>query len=70
MPGSGGWITADNVHEYFDEDGNWIGEGGEETEALGDGAGRTRGRNEVEGEGEGEGVNGDGPEESKRPRTE
>ncbi|CAG9950285.1 unnamed protein product [Clonostachys rosea f. rosea IK726] len=44
----GGWITADNVHEYFDEDGNWIGEGGEEGEALGDGAGRTRGRNEVE----------------------
>ncbi|CAH0058877.1 unnamed protein product [Clonostachys solani] len=68
MPGSGGWITADNVHEYFDEDGNWRGEGGEESEALGDGAGRTRGRNEVEGEGEG--VNGDGPEESKRPRTE
>jgi nucleotide-sensitive chloride channel 1A len=66
MPGSGGWITADNVHEYFDEDGNWIGEGGEEGEALGDGAGRTRGRNEVEGEG----VNGDGPEDSKRPRTE
>ncbi|KAF4975020.1 hypothetical protein FZEAL_8141 [Fusarium zealandicum] len=27
MPGSGGWITADNVHEYFDEDGNWIGQG-------------------------------------------
>ncbi|KAK4247042.1 glycosyltransferase [Corynascus novoguineensis] len=25
MPGSGGWITAENVHEYFDEDGNWIG---------------------------------------------
>ncbi|KAK4099555.1 glycosyltransferase family 31 protein [Parathielavia hyrcaniae] len=33
MPGSGGWITAENVHEFFDEEGNWIGgneEGGEE----------------------------------------
>lgn len=24
FPGSGGWITASNVHEYFDADGNWI----------------------------------------------
>ena len=39
MPGSSGWITAENVHEYFDEDGNWIGEGGVSGE-LGDGAGR------------------------------
>lgn len=26
MPGSSGWITAENVGEYFDEDGNWIGD--------------------------------------------
>ncbi|KAL2163007.1 hypothetical protein VTH06DRAFT_6843 [Thermothelomyces fergusii] len=32
MPGSGGWITAENVHEYFDEDGNWIGDQGAEEE--------------------------------------
>ncbi|KAI1843969.1 hypothetical protein JX266_009835 [Neoarthrinium moseri] len=70
MPGSSGWITADNVHEYFDADGNWIGEDGVSGE-LGEGAGRVRGRDEVEGEGEG--VNGkeaDGDAENKRPRTE
>ena len=44
MPGSGGWITAENAHEFFDEDGNWRGRGG----SLGEGAGRVRGRDEVE----------------------
>ena len=42
LPGSSGWITAENVGEYFDDDGNWRrgGAGG-----LGPGAGtvRTRG---------------------------
>ncbi|KAL6879068.1 regulator of volume decrease after cellular swelling domain-containing protein [Trichoderma novae-zelandiae] len=74
MPGSGGWITADNVHEYFDADGNWIGgEQGEEEaepEELGAGAGRTRPRDELE---KGEDVNGhvsaEDPE-SKRPRVD
>jgi chloride channel, nucleotide-sensitive, 1A len=70
MPGSGGWITADNVHEYFDEDGNWMGDGaGEEVEELGEGAGRSRPRDELEQSG----VNGhtDGDDsESKRPRLE
>lgn len=42
FPGSGGWITAENVSEYFDAQGNWIG-GEESVEALGDGAGRVRG---------------------------
>lgn len=68
MPGSGGWITADNVHEYFDEDGNWIGEGGE-GEELGEGAGRTRARDEVDGDE----ANGQGQEDdpdNKRPRVE
>ncbi|KFG79928.1 FPD1 [Metarhizium anisopliae] len=67
MPGSGGWITAENVHEYFDEDGNWIGgsNGEGEAEELGDGAGRTRPREEVDDDG----VNGDDAE-SKRPRVE
>ncbi|TGJ85747.1 hypothetical protein E0Z10_g2983 [Xylaria hypoxylon] len=68
MPGSSGWITADNVNEYFDEQGNWIGEDGVSGE-LGDGAGRVRGRDEVEEDG----TNGheeveDG--DTKRPRTE
>lgn len=71
MPGSGGWITAENVNDYFDEDGNWIGGGqggegeGEGGEELGEGAGRTRPREELEADE----VNGDDAE-SKRPRVE
>ncbi|KAM3509036.1 hypothetical protein MY10362_000825 [Beauveria mimosiformis] len=76
MPGSGGWITAENVGEYFDDEGNWIGPGaevgGEEEDAaeLGEGAGRTRARDEIEVH---EGINGHGAEEdaeSKRQRVE
>jgi len=78
FPGSGGWITAENVGEYFDEEGNWIkdgeegGEGEGEGEGLGEGAGRVRTREEMNGGGEGEGVNGHAEEgdESKKPRTE
>ncbi|KAG5978937.1 hypothetical protein E4U55_005726 [Claviceps digitariae] len=75
LPGSGGWITADNVHEYFDEEGNWIGRDNEEAgegggegegEELGDGAGRTRTHEEVDGAN----TNGDEVSESKRPRVE
>jgi nucleotide-sensitive chloride channel 1A len=65
FPGSGGWITAENVSEYFDEEGNWIGEGN----GLGEGAGRVRTRDEVEANG----ANGDHEhesDESKRPRTD
>ena len=65
FPGSGGWITAENVSEYFDEEGNWIGEGN----SLGEGAGRVRTRDEVEANG----VNGNDEHESdetKRPRTD
>lgn len=68
MPGSSGWITAENVSEYFDEDGNWIGGGGAEeanSEELGEGAGRVRAREEINGHG-GADVEG----ENKRPRTE
>lgn len=68
MPGSSGWITAENVSEFFDADGNWIDGGaeGEEAEELGEGAGRVRGRDEINGHGDG--VEEDG--ESKRTRTE
>ena len=45
FPGSGNWITAENLSEYFDENGNWI-RGGVE-ESLGEGAGRIRTRDEV-----------------------
>lgn len=48
MPGSGGWITAENMHEFIDEDGNFIMdddeevEEGDEGEQLGPGAGTVR----------------------------
>lgn len=61
MPGSGGWITAENMHEFVDEEGNWI--GGEDEEELqkqdagngdrelGPGAGTVRSReDEVDGD--------------------
>lgn len=80
MPGSSGWITADNVQDYFDAEGNWIGGGGAEaviSGELGEGAGRVRGRDEVDGGADGEdaagGVNGSeaqGDSDPKRPRTE
>jgi nucleotide-sensitive chloride channel 1A len=66
MPGSGGWITAENVHDYFDEEGNWRGNGS----PLGPGAGTVRAREEEfeleEGEGEADGA---GIEETKWRRT-
>jgi nucleotide-sensitive chloride channel 1A len=67
MPGRGGWITAENVNEYFDEEGNWRGAG----ERLGEGAGSVRRREEDDGE-----VNGHGGaeeiegEETKWRRTD
>lgn len=68
MPGSGGWITADNVNEYFDEEGNWIGQGAGEEEELGEGAGRVRARDEVENDGTTERAADD--TESKRHRVD
>ncbi|PKX97202.1 uncharacterized protein P174DRAFT_439010 [Aspergillus novofumigatus IBT 16806] len=66
MDGSSGWITAENMHEYFDEEGNWIGGGEEPSLPLGPGAGTVRQR-------EGEGAEGDGQgedEEAKWRRTD
>lgn len=73
FPGSGGWITAENVSEYFDADGNWIGEGAG-GEGLGEGAGRVRTRDEADGDdgANGHGVNGHGgggEDDNKRART-
>lgn len=60
MPGSGGWITAENMSEYIDEDGNWIGGEEGEEEHLGPGAGSVRSREEERGlEEEGDGGEGD-----------
>ncbi|KAF9876983.1 fpd1 benzoylformate decarboxylase [Colletotrichum karsti] len=67
FPGSGGWITAENVHLHFDADGNWIGgQDGEEGGELGEGAGRVRGHEEVNGAE----VNGHDDPENKRPRVD
>ncbi|EEP78928.1 predicted protein [Uncinocarpus reesii 1704] len=67
MPGSGGWITAENMHEFFDEEGNWIGEG---RGPLGPGAGSVRPREEDdEGNQAGEDGSGAGAEETKWQRT-
>ena len=41
MPGSGGWITTDNVGDHFDEEGNWRGQW---LQPLGPGAGTVRER--------------------------
>ncbi|KAK1783533.1 regulator of volume decrease after cellular swelling-domain-containing protein [Copromyces sp. CBS 386.78] len=81
MPGSSGWITAENVHEYFDEQGNWLGgddevevdvEGEEEggvSGELGEGAGTVRRREDVEGSTEGGGEK-EEQGESKRARID
>lgn len=81
MPGSGGWITAENVHEYFDEEGNWKGaenggdedgdgDGQDDTEGpLGPGAGSVRTREEGSGAAAGDGADGE-EDETKWRRTD
>jgi nucleotide-sensitive chloride channel 1A len=68
VAGSSGWITAENMNEFFDEDGNWIAGGEPPSFPLGPGAGTVRAR-----EGE-NGVHGDGDggedDEVKWRRTE
>lgn len=53
MPGSSGWITAENVGDFFDEEGNWIGNGEAPGPGLGLGAGTVRA---WEGDEEGKGI--------------
>ena len=64
-PGASGWITAENMHEYVDENGNFRGQviGGDD---LGPGAGTVRPRED--GEDNSNGANGDG-HENKYYRT-
>ncbi|KAL0466902.1 regulator of volume decrease after cellular swelling domain-containing protein [Neurospora intermedia] len=82
MPGSSGWITAENVHEYFDEQGNWIGgedeveieiegeeDGGVDGGELGEGAGTVRRREDVEDPADGGGEK-EEQGENKRARIE
>lgn len=60
VDGSSGWITADNMHEYFDEEGNWIGEGEPPSlSGLGPGAGSIHGRDD------GSAQNGEGNDEDE-----
>ncbi|PYI06132.1 hypothetical protein BO78DRAFT_430040 [Aspergillus sclerotiicarbonarius CBS 121057] len=71
VDGSSGWITAENMHEFFDEGGNWIAGGEEPSLSLGPGAGTVRQREDGEEGVEGEEVNGEGEsEETKWRRTE
>ncbi|PYI28048.1 hypothetical protein BP00DRAFT_352153, partial [Aspergillus indologenus CBS 114.80] len=72
MEGSSGWITAENMHEFFDEEGNWIGGGQEPTLSLGPGAGTVRQREEDGAEAQQDGdVNGEAEsEETKWRRTD
>jgi chloride channel, nucleotide-sensitive, 1A len=69
MPGSGGWITAENMHEFVDQDGNWIDEDDNNvveqgSDPLGPGAGTVRSREESH---EDEGENGE--DDTKWQRT-
>lgn len=59
IPGGGGWITADNVNDFFDEDGNFRPRANANGEALGPGAGAVRSREADEEEDEGTSLNGD-----------
>jgi chloride channel, nucleotide-sensitive, 1A len=44
LPGAGGWITSENLHEFMDEEGNLSIT--RDDEGLGAGAGAVRGRDE------------------------
>lgn len=67
IPGSGGWITSENMDQFFDDDGNWKGNG------LGPGAGIVREREDddetSQDMADGGGANGEGVDGSKWRRT-
>ncbi|EEA23936.1 hypothetical protein TMatcc_007006 [Talaromyces marneffei ATCC 18224] len=70
VDGSSGWITAENMHEYFDEEGNWIADAEPPTlPGLGPGAGHVRSRNDEDQVENGAGE-GNGDEETKWRRTD
>jgi nucleotide-sensitive chloride channel 1A len=46
VDGSSGWITAENMDQYFDEEGNWIADGEPPSMPLGPGAGSVRPRDD------------------------
>jgi nucleotide-sensitive chloride channel 1A len=73
VDGSSGWITADNMHEYFDEDGNWIADAEPPASmtlpGLGPGAGNVHSRNDEDQVENGDGEE-NGDEETKWRRTD
>lgn len=70
VEGSSGWITAENMHQFFDEEGNWIAGGEEPTLPLGPGAGTVREREGEGGREEEMDEDGGDNEESKWRRTD
>jgi nucleotide-sensitive chloride channel 1A len=60
QPGAGGWITAENMDDFLDADGNFV-----TPTALGPGAGTVRTREDADENG----VNGDDEDDSKWQRT-
>ncbi|KAF7715693.1 Uncharacterized protein PECH_008520 [Penicillium ucsense] len=71
VDGSSGWITADNMHEFFDEEGNWIGEGEPPSfPRLGPGAGTVRSREDGDDHDEGANAEGGEDDETKWRRTD
>lgn len=70
VDGSSGWITAENMHEYFDEEGNWIADSEPPTlPGLGPGAGNVHTRNDDDQVENGDGEE-NGGEETKWRRTD
>lgn len=74
LPGAGGWITSENMHEFFDEEGNlregvamFGGEGADGGTGLGAGAGTVRTADEFEDAVDG--LEEPGTEETKWRRT-
>ncbi|KAJ5649336.1 uncharacterized protein N7484_003059 [Penicillium longicatenatum] len=65
VAGSSGWITAENMNEFFDEEGNWIAEGEPPAFPLGPGAGTVHEREDNGGD-----ENGEENDESKWRRTD
>lgn len=59
IPGDGGWITADNVNDFVDEEGNFRPKANANGEPLGPGAGAIRSRDEDEEVDGGASLNGD-----------
>lgn len=49
VDGSSGWITAENMDQFFDADGNWIAGGEPPSFPLGPGAGNVHARGEEDG---------------------